>query len=623
MPSENTKTNPYSFLRFALSVFPEFWMFQLLASLCLFPLSRLVWRFVRALTAKSGAVTSANYLRFLASWRFPALLALLALLIFLYLLFELLAPLYLCNALLKGECPRFRAALADGLRSLRKLATPHGFLFLFYLAVLVPISGVGFRIHLTRNFYIPKFISEVIDSNPHYFLLYSLLMLFLLWLGYRLAFFLHAVLLEHCTPRAAYRRSSELVRKNRLRILKELVLLFLFLTAVRLLVALFFQFVPMLFLVSKESSLLDRAAGAGNGLELLQNAETRSFLLYRFAAAFAVLFGNYMRAMAGMLCNSYFMLRFTKLFLSLSRETPIEPAALPKSPRRKLLLSVMGFSVFLIAFFSFVIAFLYAPLFVREQKAKLVAHRAGGYLAPENSLAGIAASEAAGAYAAETDVQRTLDGYYVINHDDSFKRLAGVKRTPPSMNLLEIKGLVLVDPNFPATTYSVPTLGEMLDACRGKEKLFIELKGMTADQKTADDVVRIVREKNMVSEVVIISLSYRVINYTETHYPEFDTGVLLFAGVGNLPKLNCDILLLEEESVSNARIAEIHAAGKQIGVWTVNDSEGFRRFFDSAVDYIITDDLNLAREESAYLAERTPYQVLEDKLANFWDFLFF
>ena len=39
--------------------------------------------------------------------------------------------------------------------------------------------------------------------------------------------------------------------------------------------------------------------------------------------------------------------------------------------------------------------------------------------------------------------------------------------------------------------------------------------------------MRIVREKDMVSEVVIISLSYRVINYTETHYPEFETGVLL------------------------------------------------------------------------------------------------
>ena len=623
MSSANTKTKPTSFLSFARSAFPEFWIFQLLASLCLFPLSRLVWRFVRALTAKSGAVTSANYLRFLASWRFPALLALLALLIFLYLLFELLAPIYLCNALLNGKCPRFRSALKDGLRSLRKLATPHGLLFLFYLAVLVPISGIGFRIRLTRNFYIPNFISEVIESTPLYFLLYALLMLFLLWLGYRLAFFLHAVLLEGCTPRAAFCRSSALVRKNRLRILKELLPLFLFLTAVRLLVALFFQFLPMLFLVSKESSLLDRAARAGNGLELLASAESRSFLLYRFAAAFAVLLGNYTRAMTGLLCNSFFMLRFTKLFLSLRSEEPIAPAPLPKSPRRNLLLAGMGFSVFLIAFFSFVIAFLYAPLFVREQKAKLVAHRAGGYLAPENSLAGIAASEAAGAYAAETDVQRTLDGYYVINHDDSFQRLAGVKRTPPTMNLLEIKGLVLVDPNFPATTYSVPTLGEMLDACRGKEKLFIELKGITADQKTADDVVRIVREKDMVSEVVIISLSYRVINYVETHYPEYETGVLFFAGVGNLSKLNCDILLLEEESVSNARIAEIHAAGKQIGVWTVNDTEGFRRFLDSAVDYIITDDLETAREEKDFLAERTPYQVLEDRLANFWDFLFF
>ena len=327
--------------------------------------------------------------------------------------------------------------------------------------------------------------------------------------------------------------------------------------------------------------------------------------------------------MTGLLCNSYFMLRFTKLFLNLSRKQAVQPAALPKSPRRGLFLGVMGFSVFLIAFLSFVIAFLYAALFVREQKAKLIAHRAGGYLAPENSLAGIAAAEAEGAYAAETDVQRTLDDHYIINHDETFKRLAGVRRTPQTMTLLEIKGLVLVDPNFPATTYSVPTLSEMLEACRGKEKLFIELKGITADKKTADDVVRIVREKDMVSEVVIISLSYRVINYVETHYPEYETGVLFFAGVGNLSKLNCDILLLEEESVSNARIAEIHAAGKQIGVWTVNDVDGFRRFFDSAVDYIITDDLVTAREQREYLAERTPYQVLEDRLANFWDFLLF
>lgn len=615
--------NPTSFRRFALSALPEFWMFQLLASLFLFPLSRLVWRFVRALTAKSGALTSSNYLRFLASWRAPVLLVLLFLLVMLYLLFELLAPIFLCNALLSGKQLRYRTALLDGLRSLRKFASPRGLLFLFYLAVLTPLTGVGFHISLTKKLYIPNFISEVIDTTPLYFLLYLLLMTVLFWLGYRMLFFLHAAILESRTPGAAFRRSSELVTSNRLRIAKELLPLLLFLAFIRLLAQGLFKFLPALVLIAREETLLRGAATLTTGTDLLLSAESRAELLYRFAAAFAVLLGNYLLSMVSLLCSSFFLLRFTRLFLLLAREQAPEEQPLPKSPRRTLLLAAMGASLFFTALLSFVLSFLYAPLFAREQHTKLIAHRTGGYLAPENSVAGIVAAENAGAYGSETDVQRTSDGYYVINHDDNFKRLAGVNRTPQSMTFLEVRGLTLTDPHFPTEPYPVATLSDLLDACRGKEKLFIELKGVTADKKMADDVVRIVREKNMVSEVVIISLSYRVINYVETHYPEFDTGVLFFAGVGNLPKLNCDILLLEEESVSNARIAEAHAAGKQIGVWTVNDSNGLSRFLDSEVDYIITDDIRLAKETEQDLLARTPYEIFEDRLGNFWDFMFF
>ena len=615
--------NPTSFRRFALSALPEFWMFQLLASLFLFPLSRLMWRFVRALTAKSGALTSSNYLRFLASWRAPVLLVLLFLLVMLYLLFELLAPIFLCNALLSGKQLRYRTALLDGLRSLRKFASPRGLLFLFYLAVLTPLTGVGFHISLTKKLYIPNFISEVIDTTPLYFLLYLLLMAVLSWLGYRMLFFLHAAILESRTPGAAFRRSSELVTSNRLRIAKELLPLLLFLAFIRLLAQGLFKFLPALVLIAREEKLLQGAATLTTGADLLLSAESRAELLYRFAAAFAVLLGNYLLSMVSLLCSSFFLLRFTRLFLLLAREQAPEEQPLPKSPRRTLLLAAMGGSLFFTALLSFVLSFLYAPLFAREQHTKLIAHRTGGYLAPENSVAGIVAAENAGAYGSETDVQRTSDSYYVINHDDNFKRLAGVNRTPQSMTFLEVRGLTLTDPHFPAEPYPVATLSDLLDACRGKEKLFIELKGVTADKKMADDVVRIVREKNMVSEVVIISLSYRVINYVETHYPEFDTGVLFFAGVGNLPKLNCDILLLEEESVSNARIAEAHAAGKQIGVWTVNDGNGLSRFLDSEVDYIITDDIRLAKETEQDLLSRTPYEVFEDRLGNFWDFMFF
>ena len=69
------------------------------------------------------------------------------------------------------------------------------------------------------------------------------------------------------------------------------------------------------------------------------------------------------------------------------------------------------------------------------------------------------------------------------------------------------------------------TLEDLLDVVKGKGTLFIELKGVTADRQMADDVVRMVREKDCVGDVVLISLAYDVIDYAERTYPEFETGV--------------------------------------------------------------------------------------------------
>ena len=44
---------------------------------------------------------------------------------------------------------------------------------------------------------------------------------------------------------------------------------------------------------------------------------------------------------------------------------------------------------------------------------------------------------------------------------------------------------------------------------------------------------------------------------------------------------------------------------------------------NTPVDYIITDDIRLAKETEQDLLARTPYEVFEDRLGNFWDFMFF
>ena len=128
-----------------------------------------------------------------------------------------------------------------------------------------------------------------------------------------------------------------------------------------------------------------------------------------------------------------------------------------------------------------------------------------------------------------------------------------------------------------------------------------------------------VREKDCVGDVALISLNYDIIDYAESSYPEFETGTLFFAGLGNITRLHCDLLIMEEEMATDNRIAEVHDAGKQAIVWTVNTAGSMRRFLLSGVDGIITDEVILARDVQAELDERTDLQILKDALENMWN----
>jgi glycerophosphoryl diester phosphodiesterase len=248
-------------------------------------------------------------------------------------------------------------------------------------------------------------------------------------------------------------------------------------------------------------------------------------------------------------------------------------------------------------------------VFPAEITTKVIAHRAGGYEAPENTVAGLEASWKAGAFGAEIDIQRTSDGYYIVNHDSTFKRVAGVNKGPSEMSLEEIKELgVDGEP--------VATFEEMLEDCRGKLVLFTELKGKTADIQMAEDAVRMIKEYGMEDEAVIISLKYDLIDHIETHYPEIQTGYLAFASFGNTASLNCDYLALEEEIATPENIQSIHSNGKKVILWTINSKQSQRRFLCSNVDAIITDQVIQAEEIVSELEKRSDSERLLDALYN-------
>ncbi len=56
--------------------------------------------------------------------------------------------------------------------------------------------------------------------------------------------------------------------------------------------------------------------------------------------------------------------------------------------------------------------------------------------------------------------------------------------------------------------------------------MFIELKGVSADKKMADDLVSMIKEREMLNDCVFISFKYDLIDYIENQFPEVGTGYL-------------------------------------------------------------------------------------------------
>ena len=124
-----------------------------------------------------------------------------------------------------------------------------------------------------------------------------------------------------------------------------------------------------------------------------------------------------------------------------------------------------------------------------------IAHRGCQVLAPENTIPSFTCAARLGLQAIETDVRFSADGVLVCSHDDSLKRVFGLKRKVSATPYAELKKLVPVKGNgldaWPKELLRIPTFGEYLDVCERYDAVpFIETKGDVAVVKPVLDEVR-------------------------------------------------------------------------------------------------------------------------------------
>ena len=605
-----------SFRRLVFEAIPEICIFQLLSGIVLLGLVLfLEWLIKLVAEAGGKAFTTSNILEYVLSWRGPVLLLLVMLLVAVYVIFEIFANILMCDDILCGRKVRLRDEIGKAIRSMRKFFNPAGIGILIYIFLAVPLAGIGFSISLSKNYRLPNFIMSFIRSKPLIHAGYIAGILVLAYLGLRWIFSLHEVLIDDITPAEAKKTSAKILKEH----WKHFIPLMLITAVVLVLINIGFGL-----LLKLPEMRLEAVAGRFPNryyvdIHAIMNGTATDLDYqvagYRFICIFVVMGGAYLMSILAMLSGSYFLLRFTRCYREYTREEPGQWQGRSKRYRLVLSILILAGSLVGLFFLSLLSGILFNKVVEREKPVQIVAHRAGGSMAPENSLEGLADAITHGCYGSETDAQRTSDGHYIINHDNDFSRLCGVSKAPGDLTLKEIRGLTITDPTT-GETAPVPTVEEMLDTIKGRVKLFLELKGPSADRQMADDLVKLIKEKDCLEDVALMSLNSEVIDYIETTYPEFETGVVLFGGIGDISRLNCDILIMEEDMASDARIGQIHDSGKQAIVWTVNTEDDMYRFLDSECDAVITDEVELAQQVQELLDKRSDLQMIRDRFEN-------
>jgi len=233
----------------------------------------------------------------------------------------------------------------------------------------------------------------------------------------------------------------------------------------------------------------------------------------------------------------------------------------------------------------------------------ITAHRGAAAYAPENSMAAIRKGILSSAQRIEIDIQQTNDGGLVVMHDDSIDRTTSGSGEVSHLSLAELSQF-RIDINPAFANEKIPTLEEVLREVAGRKLLVIEIKqsdrvspGIT--KRTVD----LIHQLNATSWCIIHSFSDEVLQAVHQLDPNITLHKCFVCQTRVLP-LMIDMQLnwkspshypyVKEFSIhylfaNRAIIREIHALGKKINVWTIDDPDIAKKLVSLDVDGLITD----------------------------------
>ena len=241
---------------------------------------------------------------------------------------------------------------------------------------------------------------------------------------------------------------------------------------------------------------------------------------------------------------------------------------------------------------------------------KIVAHRGGGALAPENTLAALRCALAHGFHAVEFDVMLSKDGIPVLMHDEQFGRTVGGAGSVPTSSAAELAALDAG--NWFGSAFAgepVPSYAQVAAFCREQAIwMNVELKPAAGFEAATGRVTAALTRQLFAAEIaaavvdprtvpLFSSFSIEALMAARMAAPEIARGYLVDRVPSDwrarLQALAAVALHVNHESLTPDLTQQIKAAGFGLFCYTVNDPVRARTLLTWGVDGFCTDRIDL------------------------------
>ena len=217
-----------------------------------------------------------------------------------------------------------------------------------------------------------------------------------------------------------------------------------------------------------------------------------------------------------------------------------------------------------------------------------IAHRGASFEAPENTLTAVRRAIELGAPWVEVDVQACADGLVVI-HDETLERTTDGHGPVAEQPLTALRGLDA------GNGERIPLPQELLDLCRGRCGLNLELKGPGVAPRLLPLLRDALAGGWSAGDLLASSFDWAQLATLRAALPQLPLGVLAERvneqACAAARAVQASVIGCARDYVDAAAVTAAHGAGCRLWVFTVNTADEAARLAASGVDGVFTDRL--------------------------------